>query len=98
MRAILIASVVPALRLGSVDSSTKLFGVEVVEQTISETADYISMARPFIREPDLAKRWHQGDRSLARCISCNGCFMPGIKHGGIYCVVEKKEQEKKQGS
>jgi 2,4-dienoyl-CoA reductase-like NADH-dependent reductase (Old Yellow Enzyme family) len=69
---------------------------EMVEQTIRETADYVSMARPFIREPDLAKRWQQGDRSPARCISCNSCFMPGIKEGGIYCVVEKKEQEKKQ--
>lgn len=69
---------------------------EVAEKTIQESADYISMARPFIREPDLAKRWQEGDRSPARCISCNSCFMPGIKEGGIYCVVEKKEQEKKQ--
>ncbi len=68
----------------------------VAEKTIQESADYISMARPFIREPDLAKRWQEGDRSPARCISCNSCFMPGIKEGGIYCVVEKKEQEKKQ--
>ena len=69
---------------------------EVVEQAIRDTADYVSMARPFIREPGLARRWQQGDRSPARCISCNSCFMPGIKEGGIYCVVEKKEQEKKQ--
>ncbi len=68
---------------------------EVAEKTIQESADYISMARPFIREPGLAKRWQEGDRSPARCISCNGCFMPGIKEGGIYCVIEKKEQEKK---
>ena len=67
---------------------------EVAEKTVQESADYISMARPFIREPDLAKRWKEGDRSPARCISCNSCFMPGIKEGGIYCVVEKKEQEK----
>jgi len=69
---------------------------EVAEKTIQESADYISMARPFIREPDLAKRWQAGDRSPARCISCNSCFAPGLKEGGIYCVVEKKEQEKKQ--
>ncbi|UCD66406.1 MAG: NADH:flavin oxidoreductase [Deltaproteobacteria bacterium] len=69
---------------------------DVAEKTIQETADYISMARPFIREPGLVKRWQEGDRSPARCISCNSCFMPGIKEGGIYCVVEKKEQEKKQ--
>jgi 2,4-dienoyl-CoA reductase-like NADH-dependent reductase (Old Yellow Enzyme family) len=69
---------------------------EVAEKAIQGSADYISMARPFIREPDLAKRWQDGDRSPARCISCNSCFAPGIKEGGIYCVVEKKEQEKKQ--
>ena len=67
---------------------------DVAEKTIQETADYISMARPFIREPGLVKRWQEGDRSAAHCISCNGCFMTGIKKGGIYCVVERKEQEK----
>jgi 2,4-dienoyl-CoA reductase-like NADH-dependent reductase (Old Yellow Enzyme family) len=70
---------------------------EVAEKTIQESANYVSMARPFIREPDLAKRWQDGDRSPARCISCNSCFMPGLKEGGIYCVVEKKEQEKNKG-
>ncbi len=67
---------------------------EVAEDALASGAvDYISMARPFIREPDLANRWQQGDRSKVKCISCNGCFGPGIKEGGIYCVVEKKEQE-----
>jgi len=68
---------------------------DVAEKTVRESADYVSMARPFIREPGLAKRWQEGDRSPARCISCNSCFKPGIKEGGIYCVVERKEQEKK---
>jgi 2,4-dienoyl-CoA reductase-like NADH-dependent reductase (Old Yellow Enzyme family) len=71
-----------------------LRSIEVAEKIIQESADYISMARPFIREPGLAKRWQEGDTSPARCISCNSCFMPGIKEGGIYCVVEKKEREK----
>ena len=56
--------------------------------------EYISMARPFIREPGLPKRWEQGDTSRAKCISCNKCFGPGLKEGGIYCVVEKEKQEK----
>jgi 2,4-dienoyl-CoA reductase-like NADH-dependent reductase (Old Yellow Enzyme family) len=53
-------------------------------------ADFFSMSRPLIREPALVNRWTSGDRSSARCISCNGCFVPGLKEGGIYCVVEKK--------
>ncbi len=69
---------------------------EVAEQTISEgSADYISMSRPFIREPDLARRWQQGDGTPAQCISCNGCFKPGLKEGGIYCAVLKQELNKK---
>jgi len=59
-----------------------------------EEADYVAMARPFIREPALARRWQGGDESRARCISCNGCFKPGMK-GGIYCVVDKIERESK---
>jgi len=53
-------------------------------------ADFFSMARPLIREPGLVNRWSSGDRSTARCISCNGCFLPGLKEGGIYCVVERE--------
>jgi len=70
--------------------------LEVVRKAIREDgSDFISMARPFIREPRLANRWKEGDLSPARCISCNGCFTPGFKEGGIYCVVDKKEREGK---
>ena len=57
---------------------------------------YISMARPLIREPDLPNRWLSGDRGPARCLSCNQCFIPGIKEGGIYCVTERKEGDKER--
>lgn len=68
---------------------------EVAERAVREKGiDYISMARPFIREPDLAGRWQQGNTAPAKCISCNGCFAPGLKKGGIYCVMEAKEQER----
>ena len=73
--------------------------LEVIHKALIEQGiDYISMARPFIREPQLIKRWEEGDRSPARCISCNGCFEPGIKEGGIYCVVEKKEAQRRTSS
>jgi 2,4-dienoyl-CoA reductase-like NADH-dependent reductase (Old Yellow Enzyme family) len=69
--------------------------IKVIEAALQEGgADYISMSRPFIREPNLASRWQEGDREPARCISCNSCFNPGLKEGGIYCVVEKKLREK----
>jgi 2,4-dienoyl-CoA reductase-like NADH-dependent reductase (Old Yellow Enzyme family) len=72
---------------------------EVARKAVNDDGmDYITMARPFIREPHLALRWKQGDTSPAKCISCNGCFKPGLKEGGIYCVVEAKEREKEKDS
>jgi 2,4-dienoyl-CoA reductase-like NADH-dependent reductase (Old Yellow Enzyme family) len=51
-----------------------------------EIADYISMSRPFISEPDLINRWSSGDHHKAACISCNNCFEQ-IKQGrGVSCV------------
>ena len=68
---------------------------EVAERLLEdEVADYISMSRPFIREPGLINRWKAGDRHKAECISDNQCFGPGVKGEGIYCVVEKREKTK----
>jgi 2,4-dienoyl-CoA reductase-like NADH-dependent reductase (Old Yellow Enzyme family) len=67
----------------------------VAEKAIREDGmNYISMARPLIREPGLANRWLQGNRKRATCISCNKCFVPGREEGGIYCVIEKRRREK----
>ncbi len=70
--------------------------MNVAEQTItSGTADYISMCRPFIREPGLIKRWQSGDTSPATCKSDNMCFGPAMEGKGIYCVVDEMEKTKK---
>lgn len=80
----------PVLVVGGVRS------FDVADQIVTKDGlDGISLARPLIREPNLIARWQAGDRSPARCISCNGCFKPGLKGEGILCVVEKKEQEQK---
>jgi len=68
--------------------------LDLAERLLNESfADYISMSRPLIREPDLIKRWGSGDLRKATCISCNGCFKPAGVGEGIYCVVEKREKE-----
>lgn len=36
-------------------------------------ADYISMCRPFICEPNLVKKLHSGKADKAQCIMCNYC-------------------------
>ncbi len=80
---------VPLILVGGLRSFS--VAEKVIEQGI---ADYISMSRPFIREPGLVKRWQSGDRRKAFCLSDNQCFGPAMAGEGIYCVVEKKEQEK----
>ncbi|MBW8017648.1 MAG: NADH:flavin oxidoreductase [Planctomycetes bacterium] len=78
---------VPLILVGGIRS----FDVakEVIE---TSTADYISMSRPFVREPGLVNRWKSGDTARATCISCNGCFIPARKGKGIYCAVEKRDK------
>jgi 2,4-dienoyl-CoA reductase-like NADH-dependent reductase (Old Yellow Enzyme family) len=46
----------------------------VIEKILSDgVAEMVSLCRPFIREPQLARRWKEGDLSKAKCISCNQC-------------------------
>jgi 2,4-dienoyl-CoA reductase-like NADH-dependent reductase (Old Yellow Enzyme family) len=45
----------------------------------SGDADFLAMARPFVREPDLANKIAGGRRGPVDCVSCNICFL----HEGI---------------
>jgi 2,4-dienoyl-CoA reductase-like NADH-dependent reductase (Old Yellow Enzyme family) len=56
------------------------------------TADYVSLARPLIAEPDLVKRWRAGDRWPSACISCNGCYASANEGKGISCVTRKGKE------
>jgi 2,4-dienoyl-CoA reductase-like NADH-dependent reductase (Old Yellow Enzyme family) len=68
---------------------------EVAERLVNDgLTDYIAMSRPFIREPDLVKRWQAGDHRQAACRSDNLCFRPAFAGQGISCVTAAKEAEK----
>jgi len=54
--------------------------VETLNQTPIE---YLSLARPLIAEPNLIKRWQNGDTSKAKCISCNACLNQAVSPKGI---------------
>jgi 2,4-dienoyl-CoA reductase-like NADH-dependent reductase (Old Yellow Enzyme family) len=59
----------------------------VAEGLVEEgVTDYVSMCRPFIREPDLIHRWKSGDLREAACTSCNNCAEQVQKGRGISCV------------
>lgn len=60
---------IPVLLVGGNRDLNKL--TDIINQTEIE---YISLSRPFIREPDLINRWISGDRTPAKCISCTKCF------------------------
>jgi 2,4-dienoyl-CoA reductase-like NADH-dependent reductase (Old Yellow Enzyme family) len=72
---------VPLILVGGIRS------YDVAKQLLEGGAvDYISMCRPFIREPDLINRWKAGDLRRAACISCNNCIEQAKKGEGISCV------------
>ena len=55
--------------------------VETMEAVIQDgTADFISLARPLIREPQLVRAIENGRRGAVDCVSCNICIM----HEGIH--------------
>lgn len=64
----------PLMMIGGLRSSS------VMDDIVrSGDADFLSLARPFVREPDLARKFVGGRRGFVACVSCNICF----KHEGL---------------
>lgn len=81
---------VPVILVGGLRS------LPVIDKHLAdETADMFSLSRPLIREPDLVNTWKRDPGHRSTCTSCNLCFRPGMREGGIYCVPERRLQEKK---
>ena len=82
---------IPLILVGGIRS------FHLAERLVDEGyADYISMSRPFIREPALINRWESGDQRKAKCLSDNQCRGPVLAGEELHCVVEKKLGEKGQ--
>lgn len=69
---------------GAVDIPLILVGglrsTQMMDEVIrSGDADFLAMARPFVREPDLVNKIAAGRRGPVDCVSCNVCFL----HEGI---------------
>lgn len=80
---------VPLILVGGIRS----YGV--AERVLEDgLADFVSLCRPFIREPGLVRRWETGDRRRAACISCNRCLGPARAAEGAYCVAEEQQRTK----
>lgn len=72
---------IPIILVGGIRSVT-------VAESVIDTcaADFISLSRPLICEPNLIHRWQSGDRRPAACRSDNRCFKPGMKGLGVTCM------------
>jgi 2,4-dienoyl-CoA reductase-like NADH-dependent reductase (Old Yellow Enzyme family) len=65
---------VPVILVGGLRST------QMMDEVLrSGDADFLAMARPFVREPDLVNKIAQGRRGPVACVSCNICFL----HEGI---------------
>lgn len=72
---------IPLILVGGIRS------LPVAERLVAgNVCDFISMSRPFIREPDLINRWASGDGRKAACTSDNLCFGPALSGEGLFCV------------
>jgi 2,4-dienoyl-CoA reductase-like NADH-dependent reductase (Old Yellow Enzyme family) len=69
----------------------KSFMEELLE---NHHADFISMSRPFIREPLLVKNFREGKIKTAACISCNKCLGAIPNDYPIRCYANTWHKEK----
>lgn len=56
-------------------------------------ADFVSMARPLVREPDLPNKWLSGKRVAAQCSSCNRCLGEEDKGNMAKCYARPKKAD-----
>jgi len=62
---------------------------EKMEELIAKGFDFVSLSRPFIREPDLVKKLQRNKNYRVRCVSCSACFLR-IKRFPLKCQLDNK--------
>ncbi|MHA2127804.1 MAG: NADH:flavin oxidoreductase [Candidatus Hodarchaeales archaeon] len=82
---------IPVILVGGLRNRS--FMEEILE---NRYADFISMSRPFIREPSLVKSFKEGRKSTVDCISCNKCLGAIPNDYPIRCYANTWPKEKIQ--
>lgn len=77
---------VPVMMVGGIRTPELM--AEIIR---NKEADFISLCRPFIREPDLIKRWQETGPYRSRCVSCNKCIEEMKKGAFLHCPLNKHE-------
>lgn len=61
---------IPIIVVGGITSLKDITGI--IE---SNSADFVSLCRPFIIEPDIIKKFQEGKQKGSKCIACNYCMI-----------------------
>jgi len=60
---------------------------KIEEVLTSKVADFVSISRPLIHQPDLPRLWRSGEGpDKAECISCNACLP--VSNARLACRVK----------
>ena len=80
---------VPVMMVGGLRS------FELMEEIVQKNeADFVSLCRPFIRQPSIVYEWQSGKRDRATCISCNGCLIAIKKGERVRCIQDETEKKR----
>ena len=77
------AVAMPLILLGGINN------LSTVQLALDEGFDFVAIGRALLREPDLVKRWEEGNDDKGACIHCNKC-MPSI-YQGTHCWIVPEE-------
>lgn len=58
--------------------------LERMAEVVERGFDFLAMARPLIREPDLVRKLETGVAAEARCVPCNKC-LASVARGPVRC-------------
>lgn len=85
---------VPVIAVGGLKS------VAMMEEMVRRgEADFVSLCRPLISEPDLIRSWDVDPGKKPRCLYCNQCLEAVHRGIPLYCVAfSKKEQAASESS
>ena len=74
---------IPVLLIGGIKS------YDEAEYVLNNSnIEYIALSRALLCEPDLVKKWKNGDKKKAKCVSCNNCLKD---FWDIDCIFNKKK-------
>ena len=62
--------IIPVIVVGGIRSISSIN--EIIQ---NEKADYVSMCKPFIIEPNIVKKFRSNVQTMSKCIDCNYCLI-----------------------